>query len=100
VSGNPVGGVKRPMANGKKGSTPALGDALARKLLEAPPADTPKAVCDRAILATQLYHGMRRQSCAGCGSATCRAVRAWCIFGSRTSGARSGSFRCMPWRSG
>jgi len=29
------------MANGNEGSTPALGDAQARKLLEAPPADTP-----------------------------------------------------------
>ena len=44
VSGNPVDGVKRPMANGNEGSTPALGDAQARKLLEAPPADTLKGV--------------------------------------------------------
>ena len=36
VSGNPIDGVKRPMANGNKGSTLALGDAQARKLLEAP----------------------------------------------------------------
>jgi site-specific recombinase XerD len=40
---------------------PALGDAQARKLLEAPPADTLKGVRDRAILATLLYHGMRRE---------------------------------------
>jgi integrase/recombinase XerD len=38
VTGNPVDGVKRPMANGNEGSTPALGDMQARKLLEAPPA--------------------------------------------------------------
>jgi Phage integrase, N-terminal SAM-like domain len=38
VSGNPVDGVTRPMANGNDGSTPALGDAQARKLLEAPSA--------------------------------------------------------------
>ena len=37
VTGNPVDGVKRPMANGNEGSTPALGDVQARKLLEAPP---------------------------------------------------------------
>ena len=37
VTGNPVDGVKRPMANGNEGSTPALGDAQARKLLEALP---------------------------------------------------------------
>jgi integrase len=42
VSGNPVDGVKRPMASGNEGSTPALGDAQGRKLLEAPPADTLK----------------------------------------------------------
>jgi len=36
VAGNPVDGVKRPLANGNEGSTPALGDAQARKLLDAP----------------------------------------------------------------
>src|SRR6266436_4793147 len=46
VSGNPVDGVKRPMANGNEGSTPALGDTQARKLLEAPPAGTLKGVRD------------------------------------------------------
>jgi len=61
VAGNPVDGVKRPMANGNEGSTPALGDAQARRLLEAPPADTLKGARDRAILATLLYHGLRRE---------------------------------------
>ncbi|HJU27665.1 MAG TPA: tyrosine-type recombinase/integrase [Candidatus Binataceae bacterium] len=61
VAGNPVDGVKRPAANGNEGSTPALGDAQARKLLDAPPADTLKGARDRAILATLLYHGMRRE---------------------------------------
>ena len=41
-------GVKRPMANGNEGSTPALGVGKARKLLEAPAADTLKGVRDRA----------------------------------------------------
>jgi site-specific recombinase XerC len=40
VTGNSVDGVKRPMANGNEGSTPALGNVQARKLLEAPPANT------------------------------------------------------------
>ena len=31
VAGNPVDGVKRPTANGNEGSTPALGDAQARR---------------------------------------------------------------------
>jgi site-specific recombinase XerD len=65
VSGNPVDGMKRPMANGNEGSTPALGDAQARKLLETPPADTLKGARDRAILATLLYHGICREELCG-----------------------------------
>jgi integrase/recombinase XerD len=65
VAGNPVDGVKRPMANGNEGTTPALGDRQARKLLEAPPADTLKGIRDRAILATLLYHGIRREELCG-----------------------------------
>jgi integrase/recombinase XerD len=65
VAGNPVDGVKRPMANGNEGLTPALGDAQARKLIDAPPADTLKGVRDRAILATLLYHGIRREELCG-----------------------------------
>jgi integrase len=42
------------------------GDTQARKLLEAPAADTLKGARDRAILATLLYHGMRARSSAGC----------------------------------
>jgi integrase/recombinase XerD len=61
VLGNPVDGVKRPMANGNEGSTPALGDAQARKLLNAPSEKTLKGKRDRAILATLLYHGLRRE---------------------------------------
>ena len=45
--------------SGNEDSTPALGDAQARKLLKAPSADTLKGVRDRAILATLLYHGIR-----------------------------------------
>jgi integrase/recombinase XerD len=65
VTGNPVDGVKRPMANGNEGSTPALGDAQARRLLEAPPSDTLKGMRDRALLATLLYHGLRREELCG-----------------------------------
>ena len=61
VLGNPVDGVKRPSTNNNEGSTPALGDAQARRLLDAPPLDTIKGVRDRAILATLLYHGIRRE---------------------------------------
>ena len=61
VASNPVDGVKRPMANSNEGSTPALSDEQARRLLNAPPDDTVKGARDRAILATLLYHGMRRE---------------------------------------
>src|SRR5512144_3422689 len=61
VAHNPVDGVKRPKANNNEGLTPALGDAQARALLEAPPANTLKGQRDRAILATLLYHGLRRE---------------------------------------
>ena len=65
VAGNPVDGVKRPLANSNEGSTPALSDDQARRLLEAPPEDTIKGLRDRAILATLLYHGMRREEVCG-----------------------------------
>jgi integrase/recombinase XerD len=59
VSSNPVDGVRRPMANGNEGSTPALSDAQALDLLKAPSGKTLKGLRDRAILAILLYHGMR-----------------------------------------
>ena len=58
---NPVDGDKRPKANNNEGLTPALGNAQARALLNAPPADTLKGQRDRAVLATLLYHGLRRE---------------------------------------
>lgn len=65
VAGNPVDGVKRPLENSNEGSTPALSDEQARRLLEAPPEDTLKGARDRAILAALLYHGMRREELCG-----------------------------------
>jgi integrase/recombinase XerD len=61
VTHNPVKGVKRPVANNNEGKTPALSNDQARRLLEAPPEHTLKGKRDRAILATLLYHGLRRQ---------------------------------------
>jgi integrase/recombinase XerD len=60
VTHNPVKGVKRPVPETIEGKTPALGDAQARRLLAAPAGDTIKAKRDRAILATLLYHALRR----------------------------------------
>jgi len=60
VSHNPVDGVKRPSANMNEGKTPAISNAQAKQLLEAPPSDTLKGIRDRAIISTLLYHGLRR----------------------------------------
>lgn len=60
VTHNPVKGVKRPVVESYEGKTPALGDHQARKLLEAPDGSTIKGKRDRAILATLLYHALRR----------------------------------------
>jgi len=61
VSDNPVHGVKRPGEGANEGKTPALGNAQVRRLLEAPDEETLKGNRDRAILATLLYHGLRRE---------------------------------------
>ncbi|MDH5409190.1 MAG: tyrosine-type recombinase/integrase, partial [Gammaproteobacteria bacterium] len=60
VTHNPVKGVKRPAVESYEGKTPALGDHQARKLLDAPGGDSLKGKRDRAILATLLYHALRR----------------------------------------
>lgn len=61
VLSNPTLGVKRPNAESNEGKTPAISDAQARALLDAPPADTLKGKRDRAILSTFLFHGLRRE---------------------------------------
>jgi site-specific recombinase XerD len=61
VSHNPVKGVERPKTESGEGKTPAIGDHQARKLLEAPEADTIKSKRDRAILSTLLFHALRRE---------------------------------------
>jgi len=57
---NPVKGVTRPKVDSYQGKTPALSDAQARHLLEAPKGNTLKAKRDRAILSILLYHALRR----------------------------------------
>ena len=61
VNENPVKGVERPKEGSNEGKTPALSDPEASALLEAPRADTIKGKRDRALLATFLYHGLRRE---------------------------------------
>lgn len=61
VTHNPVKGVQRPRVESDEGKTPALGDHQARKLLIAPDEKSLKGLRDRAILATLLYHALRRE---------------------------------------
>ena len=60
VTNNPVDGVKRPRNGNTEGKTPAIGDHQARALLNAADGSTLRGRRDRAILATLLYHGLRR----------------------------------------
>lgn len=61
ITHNPVKGVKRPRAESDEGKTPAIADDQARKLLKAPEDKSLKGLRDRAILATLLYHALRRE---------------------------------------
>src|SRR5262249_5313635 len=60
VADNPVHGVERPKEGANQGKTPAISDAQAAALLEAPSRDTLKGKRDRAILAVLLFHAVRR----------------------------------------
>jgi integrase/recombinase XerD len=77
---NPVLGVKRPRSMNRAGVTPALGDHQARLLLEAPPAETLKGKRDRAILATLLYHALRREELCTLRVATVFFVKSFVYF--------------------
>jgi site-specific recombinase XerD len=61
VTHNPVKGIKRPSVEGYQGKTPAIGDHQARSLLDSPKNVSLKGKRDRAILATLLYHALRRE---------------------------------------
>ncbi|HZK89396.1 MAG TPA: tyrosine-type recombinase/integrase [Stellaceae bacterium] len=61
VTHNPVKGIRRPKVETSEGKTPAIGDHQARDLLIAPKNETLKAMRDRAILSTLLYHALRRE---------------------------------------
>ena len=56
--------VERPAINREEGSTAAFSKAQARKLLDAPPADTLAGLRDRAILSVGLQVGFRRAEIA------------------------------------
>src|SRR5208283_2425557 len=57
---NVVQGVERPKLNSSEGATQAINAAQAKDLLDAPDPKTLKGKRDRAILATFLFHALRR----------------------------------------
>lgn len=61
VAMNPVKGVKRPKVESYEGKTPVIADKEARQLLNLPTEKSLKGLRDRALLATLLYHGLRRE---------------------------------------
>jgi len=60
IDSNPVSGVKRPTSRVREGASPALSAEQARMLLDQPDPDTLIGKRDRALLATLLFHGLRR----------------------------------------
>ena len=70
---NPVEGVARPDLRADARPAPVLTGRQARRLLDAPPADTLRGLRDRAVLAVLLYHGLTRREL--CGLATGDIVR-------------------------
>jgi len=61
VAHNPVSGVKRPRSQSGQGLTPTISDEEARAAIEKPNPKTLKGKRDRAILATYLFHAVRRE---------------------------------------
>ncbi|MFH0754851.1 MAG: tyrosine-type recombinase/integrase [Candidatus Omnitrophota bacterium] len=57
---NPFLGVERPKLSANEGTTAAISERQARDLLDAPNPDTLIGKRDRAILATFLFHALRR----------------------------------------
>jgi hypothetical protein len=65
VPTNPVKGVKRPKVDSYEGKTPAIADKEARQLMQLPGDKSLKGLRDRALLATLLHHGLRRDEEVG-----------------------------------
>ena len=64
ATGNPVVDIQRPAINREEGTTAAFSKMQARRLLDAPPADTVAGLRDRAILSVGLQVGLRRAEIA------------------------------------
>jgi integrase/recombinase XerD len=61
---NPIRDIKRPRVNRRQGTTRAFSAKEARKILDAPDADTIQGLRDRAILSVGLQAGPRRSEIA------------------------------------
>ncbi len=61
---NPVLGLSRPRVNTAKGETEIISDKQAKALLNAPKKDTLEELRAKAIIATLLFHGLRRMEVA------------------------------------
>jgi len=68
-------GVERPQTESGEGNTPAIGDHQARKLLDAPQAESIKSKRDRAILSTLLFHALRREELCKLKGKECQHAR-------------------------
>lgn len=93
IQNNPVQGVKRPNEGANEGKTPAITDAQARALLDAPCADTLKGKRDRAILAVLLFHTLRRAEVSALrveDYAARRGIMTLCVHG------KGGRIRYVP----
>lgn len=93
VQFNPASGVKRPNQGANEGKSPALGDAQAKALLDAPSDSTFKGVRDRAILSTLLFHGLRRAELCGLSVGDIQQRRGVAHF--RVEG-KGGKIRYLP----
>ena len=90
---NPADGVKRPNQGTNEGKSPALGDAEAKALLEAPAPDTLKGLRDRAILSILLFHGLRRAALCSLAVGDLQSLRGVLHF--RVHG-KGGKIRFLP----
>jgi site-specific recombinase XerD len=93
---SPVLGVYRPRSMNREGVMPALGDHQACTLLQAPSEDTLKGQRDRAILATLLFHAIRREELSRSRWEMCSNAKACRIYASKGRGARSAISKPPP----
>ena len=91
---NPVEGIERPDVRTDARPAPVLTAGQARRLLDAPPADTLKGLRDRAILAVLLCQGLTRQEL--CRLATGDLVRGGAGVLLRVTGSRARVLAAHP----